>query len=302
MPPAKASRVMAFSMAATLGCCAPRFAAASTLGVYGGNDPANVTQFETWLGCRATQVLVFTDGRSWRNIASPEWFVGRFNGLDRPAVWSVPMIPPGGNLEASATGRYNSHYVSAAQVLAHARPDSHGLIRMRFGWELNGDWFPWAAKGKAKAFSATFQNMVRSFRSVSSAFRFEWNINYGGSMDPAEAYPGDDYVDVVGMDFYWMPEYQGNDPEAAFIKIRDDRYGLQYITELAATHHKPVAFSEWGVRGDNAAPFINLVSEWIKSHNTVYHNYWNSDAAYPGRLSGGRWPQSGAAFRRDFCH
>jgi hypothetical protein len=288
-------------MAAAIGWSLTWPAAAASVGVYAGNDPADIAQFETWLGCRVQQILVFTDQRSWHNIAYPQWFVDRFAKLDRPALWSVAMIPPGSSLEAAATGTHDLYYVAAAHALAQARPDPQGVIRVRFGWELTGDWFPWAAQGKEQAFIATFRHMVDSFRSVSSRFRFEWNIAYGRPMDPATAYPGDKFVDVIGMDFYWMPQYLGNDPVAAFAKIRDDRYGLSYLQGFAAAHHKPVAFSEWGVTGDDAAPFIDLVHQWIEMNGIVYQNYWNSDGNFPGLLSRGRWPHSAAAFRQAFC-
>lgn len=288
-------------LAAVLACIAPCPAAAAALGVYVGDDPGDVASFEAWLGCPVQQVLIFTDERSWRHIADPRWFVDRFATLDRPALWSVAMIPKGATLQGAATGAHDADYVAEARVLARARPDAHGVIRVRLGWELNGDWFPWAAEGRQQAFIATYRHLVDAFRSVSDRFRFEWNINYGQKMDPATAYPGDRYVDVIGMDFYWKPQYQGNDPVRAFAKIRDDRYGLGYIQKFAAEHHKPVAFSEWGAQGPDARPFIELVSQWIKAHGILYHDYWDSDDDYPGRLSGGRWPDSGAAFRHAFC-
>jgi hypothetical protein len=44
-----------------------------------------------------------------------------------------------------------------------------------------------------------------------------------------------------------------------------------------------------------------LVSAWIKKYGIIYNNYWNSDGEFPGRLSGGQWPNAGAAFRHEFC-
>ena len=295
------SRRLAWMLGVALGCSSPLPAMASGLGVYGGNDPASVTQFEDWLGCRVQQVLVYTDGQSWKNISNPEWFVTLFARLDRPALWSIPMIPKGSSLKAAATGAFDVYYASEARVLAHARPDPQGLIHIRVGWELNGDWFPWSAEGKEQDFIATFRHIVDLFRSVSSKFRFEWNINYGRSMDPARAFPGDQYVDVIGMDFYWTPKYLGDDPVAAFATIRDGQYGFRYLQNFAIAHHKPLAFSEWGIQTDNAQPFIELVHQWIDTYGIIYHNYWNSDSDVPGRLSGGQWPHSGAAFRQAFC-
>jgi hypothetical protein len=276
-------------------------AAAAVLGVYEGNEPADVVRFDKWLGCRAGQILVFTDPTSWENIAHPEWFIDRFRGLHRPALWSVSLIPQGAKLEDAADGSHDAYYKSAARTLARAHPDRDGVIRVRLGWELNGDWMPWAAEGHEQAFIAAFRHAVDSFRSVSSKFRFEWNINYGRPMDPATAYPGDEYVDVIGMDFYWMQKYLGSDPVKAFDLIRNDRFGLDYIQAFAKTHHKPVAFSEWGVQGNNAKPFIDRVKNWIDAHHIIYHDYWDSDASYSGRLSDGRWSDTGAAFRQAFC-
>ena len=43
-------------------------------------------------------------------------------------------------------------------------------------------------------------------------FLFEWCPNHGRhAMDPTEAYPGDDVVDVIGMDVY---AEKWNDPDA----------------------------------------------------------------------------------------
>jgi hypothetical protein len=274
---------------------------ASGLGVYVGNEAADVGKFEKWLGCPVQQILLYTDRKEWSDISNPQWITARFAGLNRPVLWSVSMIPTGATLELGATGAYDAYYVSAARVLARTRPNAQGIIRIRPGWEFNGDWFLWAAEGHEAAYVATFQHIVDSFRSVSSKFRFDWNLNYGRPMDPAKAYPGDKYVDVVSMDFYWRPQFLGSDPVAAFTKIRDDRHGLTYLQRFAAAHHKPVAFTEWGVETDNAKPFINLVSAWIKKYGVIYNNYWDSDGEFPGRLSGGQWPNSGAALRHDFC-
>ena len=153
-------RVLAWTIVAVSGCIPPIPVVASTLGVYGGTDQVNVTRFEKWLGCPVQQILIFTDLESWSGIAHPEWFIGRFAALNKPALWSIAMIPPGSSLEVAATGAYNAHYVSAARALARARPDPEGAIRVRLGWELNGDWFPWAAAGRERAFIATYRHIV----------------------------------------------------------------------------------------------------------------------------------------------
>ena len=277
-------------------------ASATQLSAYAANDPKLVGEFEKWLGCPVDFTMAFTDQQTWEAIGWPQWFVDQFKVLDKPTLWSVAMIPKRSSLREAATGEYNRYYVSAARILAKSKPFPDGTIRIRLGWEMNGDWFPWAARGKEEDFIKTFRHIVNSFRSVSDDFRFEWNVNYGQTMDVVKAYPGDAYVDIVGMDFYWKPEYVGNDPVRAFEIIRDHRVGLRWLEEFATARGKRTAYSEWGVRGDNAGPFIRLLHEWIKANpNVLYANYWNHDADYPGLLSTNRWPRTGAAFKQAFC-
>lgn len=277
-------------------------ASATLLSTYAANDPKLVGKFEDWLGCPVDFLMVFTDQATWEGIGWPQWFVDQFRMLNKPTLWSVAMIPKGSSLREAATGEYNRYYVSAARVLAKTKPFPDGTIRIRLGWEMNGNWFPWAAQGKEEDFVRTFRHIVDSFRSVSDKFRFEWNVNYGQKMDVLKAYPGDDYVDVVGMDFYWKPQYEGNDPVRAFETMRDHRVGLRWLEEFAKARGKRTAYSEWGVQGNNAAPFIRLLHDWIKAHpNVLYANYWNHDADYAGTLSSGRWPTTEAAFKEAFC-
>ncbi|PWC28093.1 glycosidase [Pseudoroseomonas aestuarii] len=276
-------------------------AQAAPLGVYGANDAKLVREFEDWLGCKVEHLMIFTGQRTWEEIGKPQWFIQQFASYDLPALWSVAMIPKNSSLREAASGRYNRYYTDAARELARTKPFPDGTIRIRLGWEMNGDWFPWAAQGKEADFVATFRHIVNSFRAVSDRFRFEWNINYGETMDPAKAYPGDAYVDIIGMDFYWKKQYLPSDPVRAFEAIRDNRYGLRYIEDFAKRRGKPTAYSEWGVQGDDAGPFIQRFREWVSQHNVLYTNYWNHDADYAGKISGNTWPRTGAAFRQAFC-
>ncbi|KAA2211381.1 glycosyl hydrolase, partial [Teichococcus oryzae] len=176
-----------------------------------------------------------------------------------------------------------------------------GPIMVRTGWEANGDWFFWNAIGKEEAFKGAFRQMSSTFKEVSDRFQFEWNVNHAnGGLDPAKIYPGDEYVDVIGMDFYYKPEFQGSDPVKAFERIRDEKYGLKWLEEFAKAHGKPTAYSEWGVKGDGAAPFVQAAKAWFEQHDPILQSYWDSDAAFPGKLSDGSDPKTGAAFKAAF--
>jgi len=191
----------------------------------------------------------------------------------------------------------------AQQFVENSGNDSQ--IYIRLGWEFNGTgYFPWSAVGKAHDYIDAFQNFVDVFRSVSSKFRFEWCPNKGDvGMNPADAYPGDEYVDVIGMDFYWdsKQSWSFTDPVKAWNYFVDEKYGLQWHQDFAAAHGKPTAYSEWGVNSNNAREFIDLADKWFNSHDVLYQNYWNSDSNFQGKLSDNQYPNTGAAFKSEFA-
>ncbi|HWL79569.1 MAG TPA: glycosyl hydrolase, partial [Roseomonas sp.] len=276
----------------------------TALGVYVGNDASHLNQFEDWLGRDVDLVHAVVGSANWTDYTSSvSWMINSlWSGTNDSLFWSVPLIVADGSasLGAAASGSYNSYYRSVAQTIAN-NTDGSGPIYIRTGWEFNGDWFAWSAQGQAGNFAEAFRQFVDSFRSVSDRFKFEWNVDAAsGGMNPADAYPGDKYVDVVGMDFYWKPEYSGTDPVKAFQDMANREYGLQWLENFAAAHGKPTGYSEWGVTGDNAAAYIKLVQEWFGNHNVVYQSYWDSNSAYPGEMSDGTDPNSGAAYKAAF--
>jgi glycosyl hydrolase family 26 len=274
------------------------------LGVFVGNTPEDVPAFERWLGREVDGVLGYTAGTSWMEIGDPGWFIELWSRLDRPVFWSVPLVPTKERraLEDAANGVHNAVYRRAARKLAAFRPRDNPVF-VRTGWEFNGDWFPWSAAGREKAFIAAFRNFVDSFRSVSDRFLFEWNVNMGtGKVDPERCYPGNAHVDLIGMDFYWHLQYNSRDPLEAWDKMLNQNHGLRWHQQFAASCGKPTAYSEWGMTTDDAEPILDRVKAWFDRHDVVYQTYWDSNADYPGKLSGGQFPRTGRAYIRHFSH
>jgi hypothetical protein len=269
--------------------------------VYCGNDPDEILKFERWLGGKVDGVLGYTGGADWADYdGSVPWAVGLWGKIDRRIFWSVPLIPKGATLEAAARGDYDDHYRKAAGHLRGFRPGD-GRLNIRTGWEFNGDWMPWTAQKNPKAFAGAFRHFVRSFHSVSDRFLFEWNVNVGDvGMNPEDAYPGDEYVDLVGMDFYWQLKWDPKEPGKAWDNALTRRYGLEWHQKFAAAHRKPTSYSEWGISADNAAPYLEKAKQWFDRHDVVFHTYWDSNADYPGKLSDGQYPAAAAAYRRLF--
>ena len=79
---------------------------------------------------------------------------------------------------------------------------------VRFGHEMNGDWYPWCPQSG----STTSASYVKAWKHIVDIFRQEgatnvrwvWcpNVGYPGATAFADLYPGDAYVDWVALDGY----------------------------------------------------------------------------------------------------
>jgi Glycosyl hydrolase family 26 len=208
-------------------------------------------------------------------------------------VWGVPMLPSGNHstfgppadgasLARGAAGRYNRHFVLLAERLVAG---GQGSSIIRLGWEFNGNWMSWAAKGQARNFVRYWRQIVDSMRSVPGAnFQFEWNPDRGdlGVGNLANFYPGNAWVDIVGLDVYdceWG-HYPG--PQAEWQHMVSEPYGLDWLASFGASHNKPLAFPEWGlgwtsggmVGGGDNAYFVQQMAAWIATHDVVNAIGW----------------------------
>jgi hypothetical protein len=270
------------------------------LAAYVGNSAAELTAFETWLGRPVDAVMGVIGYASWNDFDTSVGFqINLWKPTGRRVLWNVPLIPTGGSLADAAAGKFDDHYRKAAAALATWRPED-SVLYVRTGWEFNGNWFPWTAQNKAADFKAAFQHLAAAFHAASPRFLIEWNSSVGDTgMNPEDAYPGDDVVDIIGMDFYWK-SFDPQDPNAAWSSMVSRKYGLQWHQDFAAAHSKPTAYSEWGVTGNNGASYIASAKAWFAAHDVIYQTYWNSDVDYRGKLSSNQFPATADAYRATF--
>ncbi|MFK8025406.1 MAG: PKD domain-containing protein [Ilumatobacter sp.] len=183
------------------------------------------------------------------------------------------------NLERTAAGAYNAHYLAAAQDLVDT---GYGDAVIRLGHEFDGAWPPYSSRQNEDAFIAAWRHVHEILSSVSPDFRFDWNTTRGGWADWAQdAYPGDEYVDIVSMDVYW--KIDEGDPS-----WNQYRWDTQFIANMqsqldfAIAHGKPVAFPEWGLIGADEPRFVEGMYAWFASLPTegpgslVYQAYFDS--------------------------
>jgi hypothetical protein len=231
--------------------------------------PANVDAFEVWLGKPVQLAEAFEPRDTWDNIDGAAWQLSAWSQwvrakAGRNLILSVPMLPSTGgvSLAGCAAGQYDVYWRNLANDLAY-----YGLhwTYLRLGWEMDGSWYAWGAaqgSGLEASFAGCFRRIVTTMRATqpASQWKFVWNPTATWT-DPAwlgAAWPGDAYVDVVGIDLYdqsWAPNtypYPATCDSACRLARQQTAWNgyawyLQTIRDFAVAHGKPLAIPEWGI-------------------------------------------------------
>lgn len=280
------------------------------VGVYkgAGCDGVKGTEaFRQWFGRPPMQTLEFI---SWEVLsAGTTWGVTCWkNAGQKTVVYSLPMLPDtGATLADGAAGKFDELFRNYATKLVAA---GYGDTVIRIGWEFNGVWFPWAAEKDPQSYIAYWRRIVKTMRAVpGAAFRFDWCMAGGWTnFLPEEAYPGDAYVDIIGMDFYNVSiDPRAVTPEQRWDSRMNTRRGLKWHRDFATQHGKPISFPEWGTGlkpdgtgGGDDSYFIEQMAAWMLASNMAYHNYWDHTGGVNAKLSDNHQPKAGAAFLKAF--
>jgi len=262
-------------------------------GVFVPHDvPQAYENFGTSRGAAPDVALTYTFRDSWDAIIRMPRVYDRWRNLPRnlTLVISVGMIPDtGATLARCAEGRYDAKWRAFGRGLADARLADRTVIRL--GWEFNGLWVTWAAK-KPKHYVACWRHIVRSAEIAAPGLLWDWCVNRGVSsvgIDPRKAYPGDGYVDIVGVDSF--DGYPPATTPAGWKEQAQSKYGLQFWADFARRHRKGFSVPEWAVYsgkewgrnggGDNPAYIARMFAFFRRNADVLtYETYFNEPDAY----------------------
>lgn len=180
-------------------------------------------------------------------------------------TYAVRDLLPGGKAHAA----YLEKLDLAAKFLRRCRINFFTPIPVIFRpfHEHNGDWF-WWGKGYA-----TEEEFIQLWQFTVDYLKEEKNVHnllYAFSPDRSRmelergkdaylyGYPGDEYVDIIGLDDYWDMGFEGNLKPLAEQK-KDLVNSLRLIDELATEKGKLAALTETGL-DKLAAP------DWYTAH------------------------------------
>lgn len=175
--------------------------------------------------------------------------------------------------------------------------------------EHNGDWFWWGRGHTEEAdYIALWRFTVEYLRDEKGVHNFIYAYSPDRSRtdidnfreDYLYAYPGDDYVDIIGLDNYWDLGHGSN--EAPLAETREHfRRSLEYTVAIAQEKRKIPALTEGGVENIPApdfwtATFLAGLDANEQTRQIAYALVWrnanrdreNRDhyfAPYPGQVS-----------------
>lgn len=227
---------------------------------YGYNWPLVLDDLEVILGRKVPHVVVFHDWK--QNFPDLDAREARDRGKVLQVTWEPwHFSNPGAiKLKDIVAGKHD-RYIDAWAAGARSFGSE---IWVRWGHEFNGNWYPWslAANGtNATLWIQAYKHIRQRFRMANASnVRWIWCINAEnvpavGWNNPMRAYPGDDWVDVIGIDGY---NFGNSIPYGRWLSFKQI-FAAPYAAVVAKAPNKPIWIAETGCSmagGDKAS--------WIK--------------------------------------
>jgi len=208
-----------------------------------------------WSSSYVSQLDAFSQqiGRSPGIVGSyRDWTIPLINAPTMDAVISRGATPqitwepwdstkgstdPSFALSTIANGSHDAYIRASAQAsAAYGKP-----FQLRFAPEMNGSWAPWegSINGNTPAlYIAAWQHVVSLFRTAGATnVTWVWSPNNGPTSTIAAYYPGDSWVDIMGIDGY---NWGTADVWQSFTQV----FGASYDVVTALNPTKPVLICE----------------------------------------------------------
>lgn len=171
--------------------------------------------------------------------------------------WNLPLAD--GTVLSGARDSYLRAQADA--VRAFDRP-----VFVRPDWEMNSTWYPqWdAPQVPPSAYIAAWRHVYDVFQTEGAVnAAFVWCVNTWpgpNRTDVSAWYPGDAYVDWIGVDGYPQSSSENY--------LMNSQDGLDPLASFAAGHRKPLMLAEWAPQlpEPDTAAAIDLILDWAAAY------------------------------------
>jgi hypothetical protein len=215
--------------------------------VHWGNENEFPTEMANWAKQKGQTLQIFWEAMDY-NMANP-------------------ILDERFNYDQILGGRYDDYLRSFALA---AKDSGVEVILIPFE-EMNGNWYPWAVtlNGNTPQKHIDAYRYVRRFFTNISNVKFGWAINSASvpntiQNDPMSYYPGDEYVDFVGVN-----GFNFDDPWQTFTGVFD-----KPLNNLKAINKPAMIFSMASAEGSNKAAWIKDASEKMGNYTNLIGWVW----------------------------
>lgn len=251
-----------------------------------GRRPQVIQWYTDWAGLQPFPVENAAAVRARGQIPLITWEPWDWRGTaDQPAYSDASIL----------AGTHDAYITQWAQGAA-----AYGTsVYVRWGAEMNGNWYPWdpGVNGNTAGEYVAAWRHVRALFDSAGATNVKWvwapTTGYVGSTPLAGVYPGDAYVDLVGVDGYNWGTTQPWSSWQSFSQVFDPT-----ITEIRSFTQEPLwitetASSEQG--GDKAAWVTDMFSTLQRDTRITGLVWFNANKETDWRI------ESSAATQRAFA-
>lgn len=247
-------------------------------GAYQPQPISSVVRLEDRLGCRFERLRWFQD---WVPFDLPLARSIVRRGAVPEMSWQPQVRGPDGKLRGVpyreiARGDHDAYLRAFARDVRRLGAP----LSIAFAPEMNGDWgvFQLDRDNRPADFVAAHRRLYRLFREEGARVRWVWTPNILFPTQTAgyrELYPGDEFVDLLGLDGYnWGTT---NDWNRWF---EFDRVFGPSLRALAALSRKPVQLAEVGSaeKGGDKAAWIRTMCRSLARYPQVTEVVWFNEA------------------------
>lgn len=268
-------------------------------GMFGQSTAADYAATEQQFGMSSGSMWLSGPGLaydSWSNYTGSAYSAAQLamqQGRSKIFI-NFPPIVNGATLTQAAAGDFNTYYSQAAGQFNNSAFDT---VVFRCIWEWQGGWYPWGwSSGQQNQstyvtdFIGAFQQMVTTIRSNMGNVK---NVQFclsGAQGDQVQmpnwqaCYPGDAYVDWIGVDWYDGNPGDNTGTDLASEQARwaqDNAPGAATCLQLCTQHQKGFAIPEWSVGKCGDDPyFVDQVRATLQAVQNaglpVFAGYWRA--------------------------
>jgi hypothetical protein len=234
-----------------------------------------VNNYGSQLGKKPSMVMWYVQ---WQTTGDHSFPLATCQQLDAAGYMPDITWEPWCGLDDIISGKFDSDLQKFGQDIAtFGKP-----VMLRFGHEFNGDWYPWNYINGAAVPAATW---VTAYKYVHDKIvdaggtnaKWVWCPNNGnGGNNPQDIlsyYPGDDYVDWLGIDGYNWGTSQSWSSWSSFSSV----FGTAYQKLITKAPGKPMMLGEMGCTstgGDKAAWIKDMFSQLENKYTHIKAFVW----------------------------